>query len=429
VTTLRPAALAREDLLARYREVRGVTEQLCEPLQAEDCVVQSMPAASPVKWHLGHTSWFFETFVLRRAVPGFEPTDERYAYIFNSYYRAAGDRYPQPQRGLLSRPTLDETYRYRREVDRGMEGFFSSAPSSRFAEHAFTIELGLHHEQQHQELILTDVKHLFAQNPLEPSYRTEEPAPAASRTPPSSWIGHAPDSPEVGWSAAQFAFDNERPRHRVHVDPFEICSRPVSCAHYLRFMENGGYSRPELWLSDGWDVREREGWNAPLYWQPDGEGWTLATLLGRRPVDPGEPVCHVSYYEADAFARWAGARLPLEDEWEIAASAQEVSGNFLESGKLHPAADSTSDRKSVLQMFGDVWEWTASAYRPYPGYAPFPGALSEYNGKFMSGRMVLRGGSCVTPASHMRPTYRNFFPPEARWQFSGIRLARWPASR
>jgi ergothioneine biosynthesis protein EgtB len=388
-----------------------------------------MPDASPTKWHLGHTSWFFETFVLRRAVPGFEPRDERYGYIFNSYYRAAGDRHPQPRRGLLSRPTLDDTYRYRREIDRSVEAFFSSASSTRFAEHAFTIELGLHHEQQHQELILTDVKHLFAQNPLAPSYRNELAGPAASRPPQSSWIAHAPDSPEVGWSAQRFAFDNERPRHRVHVDPFEICSRPVSCGHYRRFMADGGYSRPELWLSDGWDVREREGWNAPLYWQQGGGGWTLATLLGRRAVDPGDPVCHVSYYEADAFARWAGARLPLEEEWEIAASAQEVAGNFLDSGKLHPAADPDSDRKSLLQMFGDVWEWTASAYRPYPGYAPFPGALSEYNGKFMSGRMVLRGGSCVTPEGHVRPTYRNFFLPEARWQFSGIRLARWPASR
>jgi ergothioneine biosynthesis protein EgtB len=429
VTTLRPAAPAREELVARYREVRGLTERLCEPLQPEDCVVQSMPDASPTKWHLGHTSWFFETFVLGRAVPGFEPADERYAYIFNSYYRAAGDRHPQPRRGLLSRPTLEETYRYRHEVDRAMEAFFSAAPSSRFAEHAFTIELGLHHEQQHQELILTDVKHLFAQNPLAPSYRNEAAAPAASGSPPSSWLPHAPASPEVGWSAPQFAFDNERPRHRVHVDAFEVCSRPVSCAQYLRFMEDGGYSRPELWLSDGWDLREREGWKAPLYWRQGEEGWTLSTLLGRRPIDAAEPVCHVSYYEADAFARWAGARLPLEEEWEIAASAQEVGGNFLESDKLHPAADAAAGSKSLRQMFGDVWEWTGSAYRPYPGYAPFPGALSEYNGKFMSGRMVLRGGSCVTPASHMRPTYRNFFPPEARWQFSGIRLARWPAGR
>ena len=389
--------------------------------------MQSMPDASPTKWHLGHTSWFFETFVLRPAAPGFEPTDERYAYIFNSYYRAAGDRHPQPRRGLLSRPTIDETYRYRREVDRGMEAFFDSASSSRFGEHAFTIELGLHHEQQHQELILTDVKHLFAQNPLGPSYRTEPAATAALRPPPSSWIFRTPDSPEVGWSAPQFAFDNERPRHRVHVDPFEICSRPVSSGHYLRFMEDGGYSRPELWLSDGWDVRERDGWNAPLYWQQDREGWTLATLLGRRPATPSNrSPCEL--LRGRRLRPMGGRPPPAEDEWEIAASTGEVSGNFLESGKLHPAAGSTGGRKSLLQMFGDVWEWTASAYRPYPGYAPFSGALSEYNGKFMSGRMVLRGGSCVTPASHMRPTYRNFFPPDARWQFSGIRLARWLGS-
>jgi ergothioneine biosynthesis protein EgtB len=395
-----------------YRRVRERTVALAAPLAAEDQVVQTMPDVSPTKWHLAHTSWFFETFILRPA-GGYVPLDERYATLFNSYYVGAGDRYPRPERGHLSRPTVAEVHAYRRHVDAAMEAVLDD---DRFA---FTIELGVNHEEQHQELILTDVKHVLCMNPLAPAYRPR-PAPAAAAVPGVEWIAHPGGFVDIGCSVdtgdgAAFAFDNERPRHAEWLRPHALASRPVTCGEWRAFMDDGGYDRPELWLSDGWDARERGGWRAPLYWTADGQ---VATLGGLRPVHPAEPVCHVSHYEADAYARWAGARLPSEAEWEAAAATRPLAGNFLEREALHPQP------ARATQMFGDVWEWTASPYLAYPGFQPFAGALGEYNGKFMANRMVLRGGSCLTPARHVRRSYRNFFPSDARWQMTGLRLAR-----
>jgi ergothioneine biosynthesis protein EgtB len=416
--------LSREGLLRRYREIRSFTVQLCDRLKTEDYVVQSMPDASPVKWHLGHTTWFFETFVLTRADTGYVPIDERYAFLFNSYYRAAGDRQPQAKRGVLSRPTVAEILAYRLHVDDCLERFLAEAPADTFRGQAFAIELGLHHEQQHQELILTDLKHAFAQNPLEPSYLAALPPAVTSDPVPLAWTSFDGGLVGVGHAGDEFAFDNERPRHRAHLEPFWLANRPATCGEMVEFIEDGGYRRPELWLSDGWDAREAQGWEAPLYWRRSDGAWSLMTLAGCRQIDLSEPLCHVSYYEADAFARWAGASLPSEEEWELAAAGHEVSGNFVESGRLHPFACASTTDAGVVQLYGDVWEWTASAYHPYPAYSPFPGMLGEYNGKFMSGRMVLRGGSCVSAATHLRPTYRNFFLPDARWQFSGVRLCK-----
>jgi ergothioneine biosynthesis protein EgtB len=418
--------LSRETVLDRYRTVRAFTERLCEPLEIEDHVVQSMADASPTKWHLGHTSWFFETFVLLRAVASYRPIDERYAFVFNSYYDAVGDRQPQARRGLLSRPTVAQVRAYRRHVDHHVERFLEDSPAGAFREHAFAIELGLHHEQQHQELILTDIKHAFLASPLHPRY-VEATPPAAEFAPAgSAWLEFDGGLVETGHDGEGFAFDNEGPRHRTYLDPFELPDRLSTCSEYVEFIEAGGYRDPRLWLADGWDLRCGEKWDSPLYWKHNGNEWTVKTLGGHRPVHPHEPVCHVSYYEADAFARWSGARLPREEEWEVAASRHAVAGNFVESGRLHP---SPAAGGAAHQFFGDAWEWTASPYVPYPGYVPFPGALGEYNGKFMSGRMVLRGGSCASPTTHIRSTYRNFFLPSARWQFSGIRLARDLASK
>jgi ergothioneine biosynthesis protein EgtB len=410
------------ELLELYRNVRATSESLARPLAPEDQVVQSMPDASPTKWHLAHTSWFFETFVLRPHAGGYVPLDERYAPLFNSYYHAAGARLPRPERGLLSRPTVAEVLAYRRHVDGAVESLLlEQRPFA--AELAFRLELGLAHEEQHQELLLTDVKHVLALNPLEPAYAAAEASQSPAGEPsPLSWIAFDGGLVEIGHAGGSFAFDNESPRHRRWCEPFELASRPVTCGEYLEFLEAGGYARAELWLSDGWDVRQRAGWEAPLYWKRAGTGWRIVTLRGGRALDPAEPVAHVSYYEADAFARWAGARLPLEEEWEHAAAAAPVAGNLLEGRRFHPAP--AASRPGLAQLFGDVWEWTASPYAPYPGFQPFAGALGEYNGKFMSNRYVLRGGSCATPRRHLRASYRNFFGPEARWQFSGLRLAR-----
>ncbi len=401
-------------LAARYRAVRRLTERLCEPLEVEDYQLQSMPDCSPPKWHLAHTTWFFETFVLAAHDPGHRPFHPLFNYLFNSYYEAVGDRWPRPARGLLSRPTVAEVYDYRRSVDERMVRLLDRADAAV----APLVELGLNHEQQHQELLLTDLKHGFALNPLRPAYADVSPR-AASAAQPLRWEARPAGLHWLGHEGSGFAFDNESPRHKVYVQAHEIASRPVTAGEYLAFVEDGGYDRPELWLSDGWAARRQHGWTAPLYWERAAGGWQLFTLHGMRPLDPAEPVCHVSYYEADAYARWAGARLPTEAEWEVAAAGREVDGNFLESGRLHPAPD-----PGTGQFFGDVWEWTASPYAAYPGYRPAAGALGEYNGKFMCNQMVLRGGSCATPAGHVRPTYRNFFPPDARWQFSGVRLAK-----
>ncbi len=408
-TAANPQALA-----ARYREVRRLSERLCEPLQVEDYGLQSMPDCSPPKWHLAHTTWFFETFVLADHEPNFQPHHPQFRTLFNSYYEAVGDRWPRPARGLLSRPTVAEVYAYRRAVDERMARVLERAASAV----APLVELGLNHEQQHQELLLTDLKHAFGSNPLHPAYMPPGLAAPAAAT-PQRWEAHEAGVRSIGFTGAGFAFDNESPRHRTFVESFEIAARPVTAGEFLAFVEDGGYDRPTLWLSDGWAARQRNGWTAPLYWERTADGWSIFTLRGARPLDPTEPVCHVSYYEADAFARWAGARLPTEAEWEIAVRGRDVGGSFLDSGRFHPAPDTGGG-----QFFGDVWEWTASPYTAYPGYRPAAGALGEYNGKFMCNQLVLRGGSCVTPAGHVRPTYRNFFPPDARWQFSGIRLAR-----
>jgi ergothioneine biosynthesis protein EgtB len=412
-----------EGIAARYREVRRFTERLCAPLEVEDYVIQSMPDASPAKWHLAHTSWFFETFVIKPALPGYKSPQPVYDYLFNSYYNAVGERHARAKRGLLSRPTVGEVYRYRAHVDGVMQELFDGRDAGALEAMAPVVTLGLHHEQQHQELILTDVKHALAENPLRPVYR-ERPSDAPRVATEAAWVAFPEGIAWVGHEGPGFAFDNEGPRHREFVAAFALASRLVTNAEYISFIEDGGYRRPQWWLSAGWSTAQAEGWEAPLYWDKrDGQWWSF-TLAGRRPVNGAEPVCHVSYFEADAYARWAGARLPTEAQWETAAAGAPVSGNFADDGRFHPAPSDTARRETLAQMYGDVWEWTQSAYAPYPGYAADDGALGEYNGKFMCNQYVLRGGSCATSRSHIRPTYRNFFPPDARWQFSGIRLAR-----
>ena len=429
-------ATAADALAQRYRAVRIATVALAEPLSAEDCALQSMPDASPTKWHLAHTSWYFETFALEPGLPGYRPFAPEFRVLFNSYYNGVGPQYARPQRGLLTRPTLAEVLAYREHVDRHLLALLEDEKLDEPAREV--VLLGTHHEQQHQELILTDLLHLFAQNPLAPVYR----ASAARAVPnagavPAHFVAPPGGVREVGHAGTGFAFDNEGPRHRVYLEPFGLASRAVTNREYLEFMDAGGYRDPEPWLSDGWAAVQRNGWEAPLYWQRRGEAWWTFTLGGTREVAPDEPVTHVSFYEADAYARWAGARLPTEMEWEAAAAGMPVEGNFADGGVLHPRPAgagvqvsrsepqaSEDHQVGLAQLFGDVWEWTRSAYAPYPGYAPPPGALGEYNGKFMSNQIVLRGGSCATPADHIRASYRNFFYPDARWQFSGIRLAR-----
>jgi ergothioneine biosynthesis protein EgtB len=397
--------------LARYSSVRAETERRAACLSGEDQQIQSMPDCSPVKWHRAHTTWFFETFVLG-AEPGYAPFDPAFGYLFNSYYEAVGARHPRPLRGLLSRPSAEEIGRYRCEVDRRMAQLLERSVA---AETAALVELGLHHEQQHQELIFTDIKHAFWSNPLRPAYAPHRMAEGASDAPPPRWIDVPSGIYEVGWGGNGFGFDNEGPRHRVYLAACRVAGRPVSCGEYSAFIADGGYVRPEFWLSDGWARVQEDGWRAPLYWIDGPSGWTHFTLEGVRPIAPAEPVQHVSYYEASAFAAWAGKRLPTEFEWEVAMNRLDAPRPS--SGRPHP------DPMGKPTAWGRVWDWTASAYAPYPGYRPPAGAIGEYNGKFMSGQMVLRGSSWATPADHSRLTYRNFFPPAARWQASGFRLA------
>ena len=404
-----------------YEKIRAQSLRLCEPLEVEDYVLQSMPDASPVRWHLAHTTWFFETFLLKPFVSGYKSPDPQYEYLFNSYYNAVGEQYPRPRRGLLSRPTVAEIRHWRQSVDEQVAKLLGAPPREHAAEILRVAEIGLHHEQQHQELMLTDLKHAFAQNPLHPVYAPREESPAIDPA-RLSWQAFPEGIREIGHRGAGFHFDNEAPRHRVFQDAFELASRPVSNAEFIAFIGDGGYARPELWLSNGWAKIQETCWNAPLYWEQHEGQWWHYTLSGFRPVDPAEPVCHVSYYEADAYARWAGARLPREDEWEVAAAALPMEGNFADSARFAPSPCPPAE--GLCQLFGDVWEWTASPYVAYPGYRAAEGALGEYNGKFMCDQWVLRGGSCATPGSHIRATYRNFFPADARWQFSGIRLAR-----
>lgn len=462
-------AVSTAALLARFRAVREATTSLCAPLSPEDMMVQSCPEASPVKWHLAHTSWFFETFVLRDFMPGYKPFHPDFQWLFNSYYNSLGDMPEKKLRSSFSRPPLDQILAYRVHVDAALACLLHGAVGiPQIPEEAVRrIALGLEHEQQHLELIATDIKHAFYTNPLHPPLHADAWQPGAGIAPPLGWIPFAPGLVDIGVTPdpaasdpAAFAFDNETPRHPVYLAPFALASRLVTCAEYLAFLDDNAYNRPELWLSEGWTTLREQGWEAPLYWHRDSDtpstslqsGWRIYTLHGFRSLDDlsETPVCHLSFFEADAFARWSGHRLPTEFEWEHAAATSPLTtcqpdppqsrhperraaepkdlhphpptSNLLESGNLHPTpAPSTP---GLQQLFGDVWEWTSSPYTGYPGYRPLPGALGEYNGKFMSSQIILRGGSCVTPATHIRPTYRNFFSPSTRWQFSGLRLAR-----
>ena len=407
-------------LAERFRAVRAATEALAAPLSPEDQNVQSMPDASPAKWHRAHTTWFFETFLLRRFDPGYRVYDARYNYLFNSYYETVGERHPRPARGAITRPRADEISAYRRHVDAAMEDFLSLSALAGEPEIAALIELGLNHEQQHQELLLTDILHAFAQNPAHPAYAPFVPA-IVRETAHLEFIPFDGGIVEVGHGGEGFAFDNETPRHQVLLEPYRLANRLITNCEWLEFMAAGGYREPAHWLSDGWQTVLREGWRAPLYWREVDGAWHAMTLAGLQPIDANAPVVHVSYYEADAFARWRGARLPTEAEWEHAAFAVNVEGNLRDAGYLRPLP--ACGRSGLQQMFGDAWEWTASAYAPYPGYRPAAGAVGEYNGKFMVNQLVLKGGSCVTPDDHIRASYRNFFYPHQRWQFTGVRLA------
>ena len=411
-----------EILIERYRRVRDFTARLCRNLQPEDYVVQSMPEVSPTKWHLAHTSWFFETFVVKVWMPRYRSEVPQYAYLFNSYYNAAGDMHRRDLRGLISRPTVAETYRFRESIDECVTKLLEEANETLLAEIEPILTLGLHHEQQHQELLVTDIKHVFSQNPLYPVFREAAPDAGTGVVAPQRFVEFDEATVMIGHEGNGFSYDNEGPRHRALVLPFSLSNRLITNGEFLAFMEADGYTRPEYWLSLGWTTVSEQRWRAPLYWVESDNTWWNFTLSGFRPVNEAEPVTHLSYFEADAYANWAGARLPTEFEWERAAADLPITGNFVNDERFHPApTGSNSDQLS--QMFGDVWEWTRSAYLPYPGYRAGPGALGEYNGKFMCNQMVLRGGSCATFRDHIRPTYRNFFQPEKRWQFTGIRLA------
>jgi ergothioneine biosynthesis protein EgtB len=414
-------------LAQRVAETRQLSLALAAPLTAEDQVVQAMDDASPTKWHLAHTTWFFETFVLGPHLPGYRSPDQRYAYCFNSYYEAAGPRQPRPQRGLMTRPGLDEVLAYRAHVDAGLKAILADSTRAHEGRVAELIELGINHEQQHQELILTDILALFAAQPLKPAYRPiaeQAGAAAAGGAGPVRWIELAGGIHRVGHAGGSFHFDNERPRHEVLLRDYRLANRLVTNGEWLEFMADGGYASPAHWLSDGWAAVKAKGWAAPGYWQGEPGDWRQMTLHGLVPVDPAAPVAHVSYFEADAFARWAGKRLPSEFEWEAAAAGRPVRGNMLGSGALRPLpASAVGAADACQQLYGDVWEWTQSAYSAYPGFRAGPGALGEYNGKFMCGQYVLRGASCATPEGHSRATYRNFFYPHQRWQFTGVRLA------
>ncbi|MBF5004497.1 ergothioneine biosynthesis protein EgtB [Diaphorobacter caeni] len=425
---LTPVRNLEQHLAARFSRVRSATERLAEPLSAEDCCAQSMADASPVKWHLAHTTWFFETFVLERFESDFAPFDPAFRVLFNSYYHGVGAQHPRPQRGLITRPDLATVLRYRSAVDERMQQLLARCEDD--ACHAL-VELGLQHEQQHQELILTDIKHLLSCHPLWPTYRAAEwPRAEVASSAQPAWISHFGGFEQIGHAGEGFGFDNESPRHRVYLEPFALSSRLVTNGEYLQFMQDGGYEQPALWLAQGWDWREAHAIHAPLYWRrsrDEGAVWQEFTLHGVVDIAPEQPVVHLSYFEADAYARWRGARLPTEAEWEAVAQSLplnghmngHMNGHFADSGIHHPMAE-----HGAARLFGNVWQWTRSSYEAYPGFAPAEGAVGEYNGKFMVNQYVLRGGSCATPSDHIRASYRNFFPTSARWQFAGVRLAR-----
>lgn len=419
-----------ENLLTTFDAVRQTTEQICRPLVTEDYVIQSTPDVSPPKWHLAHTTWFFERVILQQFLKNYRPYNEQYYYFFNSYYQSFGERWKRDIRGTLSRPTVQDVFEYRRGVNERIRSLIGSRSGKEYNEIARLVELGLHHEQQHQELLVTDIKHILASNPLRPAYRSaHRVSKAFAPIKPPKFVEVPGGVFEMGWAGEGFAWDNEFPRHKSFADDFALMNRLVTCGEYLQFISDGGYRNPLLWLSDGWDAVTKEGWDAPLYWEQVDGAWHVMTLSGLTPLDPDEPVSHVSFYEASAYAQWADKRLPTEVEWERAAALVKTSascGNFLESEYYHPVPLGQApgvDADGLSQMFGDVWEWTGSSYLPYPGYKQERGPLGEYNGKFMINQMVLRGGSCATPRSHIRPTYRNFFQCEKRWQFTGFRLA------
>jgi ergothioneine biosynthesis protein EgtB len=416
----------RQSLAERLTETRRLSLGLAEPLSPEDMVVQAMDDASPTKWHLAHVTWFFETFVLARHLPEYRVFDEAFAYCFNSYYESEGPRHPRPARGLLTRPSTDEVLAYRAHVDDALDRLMAMETGDR-REIERLVEIGINHEQQHQELLLTDILALFAASPLKPAYR---PLPAGNspnqglQSPePLGWVTFAGGIRSIGHEGEGYAWDNEGPRHSALLRPFRLADRLVTNSEWMEFIADGGYRTPTLWLSDGWATVKREGWEAPGYWERKSDQWNGMSLRGLLPLERSAPVTHVSYYEADAFARWAGKRLPTEQEWEFAAAGTLAEGNTLGSGELRPRPAASPANGRLQQLFGDVWEWTGSAYLPYPGYRPVEGALGEYNGKFMVNQHVLRGASCVTADGHSRPTYRNFFYPHQRWQFTGLRLA------
>ena len=411
----------RVAFLDDFHRTRAFSEQLCEPLRIEDYGLQTALEASPPKWHLAHVTWFFETFLLRPYLPGYRVFHPGFEHLFNSYYEQTGTGFwPRGERGLLSRPTVAEVYNYRHHVDAAMARLIADSPESVWPSLAHRLPIGLNHEQQHQELLLTDIKCHFAHNPLRPAYRPDLPATARSEPSPLTWSSFDGGLIEIGAAAEGFAYDNERPRHRVYLEPFVLADRPVTNGEVLQFIADGGYRNPALWLSDGWSQVQQHGWRCPLYWEEQDGEWQVMTLAGLRAVNPAEPACHLSFYEASAFAAWAGRRLPSEAEWELAASDRAIAGNFVDDGWLHPRP---AEGQGLQQLFGDVWEWTGSAYLGYPGYRVEDGALGEYNGKFMCNQMVLRGGSCATSRGHIRSSYRNFFYPHERWQFMGLRLA------
>lgn len=419
---MQPGEWTSDTLRARFAEVRAHTERLAAPLSPEDQTVQSMPDVSPTKWHRAHVTWFFETFVLAHHEPGFSPHLAEYAYLFNSYYESVGPRYPRPERGLVSRPGAEEVGRYRAAVDARLDSLLGSLDGGTIETLAPVLQLGFHHEQQHQELLLMDIKHVLSRNPQRPMYAGR---PSASGRPDwMGWVDVEGGLVEIGHDGPGFRFDNEEPRHRVWLEPFRLADRLVTNGEWLEFVADGGYRRHELWLSDGWALVNGQGWRAPLYWVDQDGSWLEHSLNGTWPLDPTLPVSHVSFYEADAYATWAGARLPSEAEWEHAARTHgsTAAGNLEDLQTFHPRPAGASDGR-LRQVYGDCWEWTSSAYHPYPGFRAAPGAIGEYNGKFMSNQMVLRGGCALTPDNHVRATYRNFFPHAARWALTGVRLA------